>query len=73
MDQQTETEFVTDRQWDGLAKRLQNRNLKAHGKSLSATSISNAANKYIIEIQSDRSGMVVKVGWRDAMRQAASR
>lgn len=67
-----ETEFVTNRQWDGLATRLQNKNLKANGTSLSATSIAAEANSYIVELQYDCSGMIVKVGWRDVMRQAAS-
>jgi len=67
-----ETEFVTNRQWDGLARRLERRNLKERQTSLSALAISNAANKYIVEIQSDRDGMIVRAGWRDAMRQRAS-
>jgi hypothetical protein len=72
MNQEAETEFVTNRQWDGLAARLQNKNLKANGTSLSATSIAAEANSYIIELQYDRGGMIVKVGWRDVMRQAAN-
>ncbi len=71
MDGETETEFVTDRQWDGLARRLQNRNLKTHGKSLTATSIASKANSFIVELQPWRGGMIVKVGWREIMRKAA--
>lgn len=67
-----EIEFVTNRQWDGLSIRLEKKNLREKGKSLSATSIARAANSFIVEIQSDRDGMLVRPGWREAMRQQAS-
>lgn len=62
-----ETEFVTNRQWDGLARRIFKKNIKDRGQSQSEASISRRANTYIIDIQTDRKGLIVKVGWREAM------
>lgn len=64
----TETEFVTNRQWDGLASRIERSNLKKTGKSLSRTGIARRAQSFIVDIQPDKNGMIVRRGWRDAMR-----
>lgn len=63
------TEFVTNRQWNSYACRIQNANLKKYGTSLSATGIARRASIFIIDIQNDRDGMIVKTGWREAMKQ----
>lgn len=64
-----DTEFVTHRQWNGYASRIQNANLKKHGTSLTATGIARRASTFILDIQNDRNGMVVKKGWREAMKR----
>lgn len=61
-------EFVTDRQWDSCARRIVNKNIKEKGQSLSATGIARRANSFIVDIRSDQKGMLVKVGWREAMK-----
>jgi hypothetical protein len=50
----TETEFVTDRQWDGQARRIFKKNIRDHGQSLSESAITRRANSYIIEIMPDK-------------------
>ena len=64
-------EFVTDKQWLGVARRLEKKNLKKVGESLTYTGIARAANYFIVETQSDRGGMLVEKGWREAMQNAA--
>ena len=66
----SQTEYVTQRAWDGLARRLERERLRACGTSLSATSIAARANSYIVETSSDRP-MLVRTGWRAAMIAAA--
>lgn len=61
-----ETEFVTHRQWDSYAKRIERRNLRQFGRSLTFTGIACRANSYIVEIRSE--GMIVRPGWRAAMQ-----
>ncbi|MGO9016714.1 MAG: hypothetical protein ACLQVJ_00025 [Syntrophobacteraceae bacterium] len=67
------TEFVAHRTWDAYARRLERKNLKEHGKSFAATSISRHANTFIVEIRDDRKGMIVLSGWRQAMKEASRR
>ena len=62
------SEFVTHRQWDGCARRIERKNLELHGSSLTSSGIARKANDFIIEIQDDQKGMMVKKGWRDAMK-----
>lgn len=64
-----DTEFITNRQWGSCAVRIMNKNLKAHGKSLTQSGIARRANDFILDIRSDQGGMIVKTGWRDAMRK----
>ncbi len=64
-----ETEFVTNRQWDGYATRIMNKNLKTHGRSLAQSGICRRANDFILDIRPDQGGMIVKIGWRKAMGQ----
>lgn len=61
-----ETEVVTRRQWDNYAARIERKNLKERGHSLTRTAIAYRANSYIIEIREDT--MIVRTGWREAMR-----
>ena len=61
-----ETEFITHRQWDNYAKRIEKRNLRQHRSSLTFTGISRRASGFIREIRAE--GMVVYNGWREAMK-----
>lgn len=65
----TQTEFVTDRQWDSYATRIEQSNLKQLGRSVTRSGIARRAQSFIVEIQPDRRGMIVKKGWRKAMRK----
>ena len=65
----TDTEFVTDRQWDNYARRIEKRNLRLYGHSLTFTGIARRANAFIVDIRSDQKGMIVLVGWREAMKE----
>lgn len=65
-----ETETISFRQWDNYAKRIETANLKACGASLTYLSISIRARKYIVEERSDNKTMIVRKGWREAMKQA---
>ncbi len=65
-----ETEFVTDRQWNGLVRKIFKKNVNNHGQSLSEAGISRRANSYIGEMQSDKKELIAKAGWRAAMHGA---
>ena len=62
------TEFVTNRQWDSCVSRIVNKNFKDRGHSLTRSAISRRANSFIVDIRDDQKGMIVKVGWKDAMK-----
>jgi hypothetical protein len=64
-------EMVTYAQWDGLAARLERRNLRRYGKSLTRGSISAAVDGFVLEVREDEKVLVVRKGWRAAMRAAA--
>lgn len=67
-----DTEIVTHRIWDGYARRLERANLRREGRSLSFTSIAAQANPFIVELFS-KDSMIVRKGWREAMKSAAGR
>ena len=60
------TEFISHRQWDNYVKRIEKRNLRQHGSSLTFTGISRRASGFIVEIRAE--GMIVYKGWREAMK-----
>ena len=66
------TEFVTYRQWEGYARRLERTNLRNRSESLTAVGISRGAEDCIVEIQSDRGGILARAGWKAAMREKAA-
>jgi len=66
-----ETEYVTKRTWDNMARRLERERLDAFGSSLTAGSIARYANSYIIETFGDGTPLFVRKGWREAMIAAA--
>jgi len=63
------TETVTFAQWDNYAKRIERKNLRECGRSLTFSGIANRANRFVIDIQPDHKVMIVKKGWREAMKQ----
>jgi len=63
------TEMITEKQFDSYARRIERRNLKLRGRSLTALSISRRANCFIVDIRNDGT-LLVRDGWREAMRLA---
>lgn len=66
------TEFVTYQQWDARAAYIFRSNIKKYGESLSRTGIAWRASGYIVEIRPDQRMMIVKTGWREAMKQESA-
>jgi hypothetical protein len=63
-----DTKWIAIRQWDSYARRVERRHLRQYSVSWSATTIAQRASACIVEIQTER--MLVRAGWRQAMRQA---
>ncbi len=61
------TEFVTHQVFDSYARRL------AKKSTQHVNDIIRAAYPHIIVIQDDKKGMIVRPGWREAMRQRAAK
>jgi len=68
----TSNRFVSDRQWDSYARRCERNELKEHGTARAAVTISNVCGRYIIEERPDHKLVLVREGWREAMRHAAN-
>ena len=66
-----QTEYISYKQWDHYARRIEGMYLKRYGKSLSFSSIPNGAREYIIETYAENDTMIVKVGWKQAMLRYA--
>ncbi len=67
-------EYISNTKLDSYARRLEKKNLREKGRSLCATGISRAANPFIIEIRdshNDKCTVVIKEGWREAMKLKA--
>jgi len=64
------TEWVSCKQWENYAKRIERKNLREKGTSLTFSSIERRAYPYVVEVRPDQKVMLVKVGWREAMRNA---
>ncbi len=62
-------EAITIKQFDSYARRCERANLKQYAKSLTAGSIANRAQPYILECQGE-DVLIIKPGWRDAMKSA---
>jgi hypothetical protein len=62
-----ETECITHAQWYGYARRIEKANLRRAGRSLTFSCIAAQANRFIIELY-DKDTMIVRKGWRDAMK-----
>ena len=63
-----DTAWISIRQWHSYARRIERRNVRQYGASLSSTAIARRASASIVEIQTER--MRVRSGWRQAMQQA---
>lgn len=64
-----EKEWITPKQWESYARRVEKKRLKEAGKSMTAGSIARQANHCICEVQANL--MIVRKGWRQAMETAA--
>ena len=64
------TEYIKGRTWDSYARRLERANMRRCGRSLTAGGIAAGARGYIVELR-ESDIMIVRAGWRDAMRAAA--
>ena len=63
------TEMITFQQWDGAIHRAVRANLKERGTSPSPATISNQlGHTWTVEIRSGEKTMLVKVGWRQAIK-----
>lgn len=63
-----QTETVTHRQWDNYARRIEKKNLREKGRSLTYSAIARRANDHILELLDDKT-MLVTPGWREKMKQ----
>ena len=61
-------EYITSKQWDACAIRIERKNLKTTNHSLSFVGIARRANKHIIETMHDSDIMIVTPGWRETMK-----
>jgi hypothetical protein len=61
-------EYISRKQWFSYARRIEKRNLKETGRSLTYTGIQQRARSFVVSIQIDTDTMIVKKGWRDAMK-----
>lgn len=62
-------ERITFQQWDAAASRVFNKNIKEHGHSLSPVNIQRRAYYFIVDVRSCENTMVVRKGWRQAMKK----
>ncbi len=62
-------EYITYQQWENYAKRIERKNLREKGTSLSFSGIAMRANKHIICIEHDTNILIVKPGWRKRMKE----
>jgi len=65
------TELITYRQWDQMIGRAFKAQVRAHGIAHSRATISNKCNSFVVEIRDDDKTMIVKKGWREALKAAA--
>lgn len=63
-----EVEVIAEKQWVSFAKKIERKNLKEKGASLSFSAIARKANDFIIEVYVEDGSKLVKKGWRNAMR-----
>jgi hypothetical protein len=63
-----DTAWIPIRHWYSYAQRIERRNLRQYGTSLSATTIVRWASASIVEIQTER--MLVYSDWRQVMQRA---
>lgn len=67
----TKRVFVTNKQWDGCARRLAKK-YSNDWESLLLMDIMGRVRPYVVELLPNQDGMIVLVGWEQAMERAAS-
>ena len=65
------TEIVSGRQWDQMVGRAFKSAVRRNGIAHSRATITNLCHSYIVEVRPDEKTMIVKKGWREALKTAA--
>jgi len=60
--------YISGKQWQEYAQRIERDNLRSHSTSPSATAIRTRAQHFIVEKIKARNGLNVRDGWKNAMR-----
>ena len=67
----TEIEIITYQQWDAAVSRAVNAQMKVNHRAMTHSSVCNRTHRYIVEIRDGERTMIVKAGWRQAIKLAA--
>jgi len=65
------TEIISDRQWDQMVGRAFKSAVRRDGIAHSRATITNLCHSYIVEVRPVEKTMIVKKGWREALKAAA--
>jgi len=63
-------EYISNKTFTSYARRIERERMRKNGESLTAGSIARAAQGFIVEVRDDGRNLIVRTGWRDAMRLA---
>jgi len=69
IDKRPAVDVITYAMWENYAKRVERKNLREKGESLTFTGITRRAKNHIIELMPEDEYMIVKKGWRETMRK----
>jgi len=70
--QSTVKEIITYKQWDIAVGRAFNAEIRRAGIASSRGTISAKCHQYVIEVMDDRQCLLVREGWRLAIKKAAT-
>lgn len=62
--------IITSKQFQSYAKRCERVAMKENGESLTVGGIASRANEHIIEVRDNGKTLIVRDGWKEAMRAA---
>ena len=65
------TEIISDRQWDHMVGRAFKSAVRRDGIAHSRATITNLCHNCIVEVRPDEKTMIVRKGWREALKAAA--
>lgn len=66
-----ETEYISRQQFDSYSRRIERAYLKKNHHSLTASGIARYTIQYIVEIRDSGKTLLMKAGWREAMKAGA--